>query len=294
VEDRPDEKRMKLRYDGTCRVCQVEIPARSEAIYERATKTVRCLTHDQTATLRESRTQEPPRSLEVPAVDVGTPGASARREFDRRRQAREARIRTKHPKLGGVILALSDDPHTTTSWDTGARGEERLGQRLSELCTDSMLVLHDRRIPRTRANIDHVAVTPTGIWVIDAKEYQGRPALKVEGGILRQRTEKLLVGPRDCTKLVDGVLKQVDVVHDVLLPGGRPEGRGRPWGRVPVRGILCFVTADWPLLGGAFTIRGVDVLWPKKLYPQLKTDGPLNATSIAEIHRHLAAALPPA
>ena len=285
---------MRLRYAGTCRVCQAEIPARAEAVYERATKTVRCLTHDETATSSASVTEEPPMSLEVPAVDVGTPGASARREFDRRRQAREARVRAKHPKLGGIILALGQEPQSTTSWDTGARGEERLGQRLSELCSDSLLVLHDRKIPRTRANIDHIAVTPTGIWVIDAKKYQGRPALRVEGGILRHRTEKLLVGSRDCTKLIDGVVKQVDVVHDVLLPGGRPEGDGRPWGRVPIRGVLCFVEADWPLLGGAFTIRGIDVLWSKKLYPQLKAHGPLNASSIAEIHRHLAETLPPA
>ena len=284
---------MKLRYAGTCRMCQAEIPARTEAVYERATKTVRCLAHEETAILSASGPEGSPGSLEVPAVDVGIPGASARREFDRRQQARETRVRAKHPKLGGMILALGQERQSTKSWDTGALGEERLGQRLSEVCTDSLSVLHDRRIPRTRANIDHIAVTPTGIWVIDAKKYRGRPALEVDGGILRQRTEKLLIGSRDCTKLIDGVLKQVDVVHDVLLPGG-PEGHGRPWGRVPVRGVLCFVEADWPLLGGAFTLRGVDVLWPKKLYSQFKADGPLNAASIAEIHRHLAAALPPA
>ena len=294
MEDRPDEKRLKLRYAGSCRLCQADIPARTEAIYERATKTVRCLTHGEAATSSTSGTQKATRSLQLPAVDVGTPGASARREFDRRQRAREARVRARHPKVGGLILALGEEPLSTTSWETGARGEERLGQRLSELCTDSMLVLHDRRILRTRANIDHIAVTPTGIWVIDAKRYRGRPALKVEGGILRPRTEKLLIGSRDCTKLVDGVSKQLDIVEDVLLPGGRPEGHGRPWGRVPVRGVLCFVDANWPLLGGAFTIRGVDVLWPKKLYPQLRAEGPLSASSIAEIHRHLAAALPPA
>jgi hypothetical protein len=28
---------------------------------------------------------------------------------------------------------------------------------------------------------------------------------------------------------------------------------------------MCFVTADWPLIGGTFTTRGVHVLWPKRL-----------------------------
>ena len=285
---------MKLRYAGTCRVCQVEIPARAEAVYERATKSVRCFEHDSTSTGNRVLPENQPAPGDVPDVDVGVAGASARREFDRRRQAREDRVRTKHPKLGGLLLALSDDPTTTRAWSTGALGEERLGARLNELSTDSILVLHDRRIPRTRANIDHIAVAPTGIWVIDAKKYRGRPALKIEGGILRQRTEKLLVGTRDCSRLVDGMLKQVGVVEDVLLVGGRPEGSGRPWGRVPVHGVLCFVEADWPLVGGAFATRGVDVLWPKKLYPRLQADGPLTPAAIAEIHRHLASALPTA
>lgn len=281
---------MRLRYAGQCRICEIEIPARTEAIYERSTRTVRCLTHHETATLSDSDAGGLTPSVETPAADVGTPGGSARREFDRRQQAREARVRAKHPKLGGLILALGEESQSTTAWRTGAVGEERLGARLNELCTDSMLVLHDRKIPRTRTNIDHIAVTPTGIWVIDAKKYRGRPSLKVEGGLVRPRTEKLLVGSRDCTKLVDGVRQQIDVVRDVLLP----HEPGRPWGRPPVHGVLCFVEADWPLIGGDFVIHGVDVLWPKKLYPRLRADGPLDALSIADVHRHLAAALPPA
>jgi hypothetical protein len=41
------EKRMRLRYAGTCRVCGRDLPARTEALYERSTKTVRCLEHEQ-------------------------------------------------------------------------------------------------------------------------------------------------------------------------------------------------------------------------------------------------------
>lgn len=283
---------MKLRYARTCRVCHVPIPAGTEAVYERATKTVRCLTHDEAVTANTPRTEGT--AAAPPRIDVGLPGASARREFDRRRQARQQRVRTKNPKLGGLILALSEDPQTTTAWNTGALGEERLGNRLNELSNDSLRVLHDRRIPGTRANIDHLVVAPTGVWVIDAKKYKGRPALKVHGGVFRQRVEKLCVGSRDCTTLIDGVLRQVGVVEDALLPGGQPEGSGRPWGRVPVHGVLCFVEADWPLIGGAFSIRGVDVVWPKKLYPRLQGDGSLEPAAIGAIHRHLASRLAPA
>lgn len=284
-----DEKRMRLRYAGVCRICDRELPARTDAIYERLTKTVRCLTHDTSPDTATS-----PRSSPAPtdgasdpiaataAVDPGFPGASARREFERRRATREDRIRGRHPKLGGIILALSEDPQSTTAWDTGALGEERLGKRLNELAGDSLRVLHDRQIPRSRANIDHLAVTPTGIFVIDAKKYTGRPQLKIEGGLIRPRVEKLMVGSRDCTKLVDGMLKQVSIVRDIVGSG------------VPVHGLLCFVEADWPLIGGAFTTRGVHALWPKKLYPRLMSEGPLSSGALQEIHRKLASALPPA
>ena len=61
---------------------------------------------------------------------------------------------------------------------------------------------------------------------------------------------------------------------------------------IPVHGVLCFVEADWPLIGGAFTTCGVEVLWPKKLYPILQATGSLQVESLAEIHRALASALP--
>ena len=36
------DKRMKLRYAGSCRLCGTDLPARADAIYERTSKTVRC------------------------------------------------------------------------------------------------------------------------------------------------------------------------------------------------------------------------------------------------------------
>ncbi len=270
----PDEKRMKLRYAGSCRVCGTPLPAREEAIYERTTKTVRCLACPPITDL------SPPVEDTLSEIDVGTPGASARREYERRHAKREERIRTKHPKVGGLILALSDDPQSTTAWDTGALGEERLGRRLNELASDTLRPLHDRRIPGTRANIDHIVVASSGVYVIDAKKYKGRPSLKIEGGLLRPRTEKLLVGTRDCTKLVDGMHKQLDVVRPVIGED------------IPLIGVLCFVEADWPLIGGSFATRGVKAMWPKKLYPLLAGEGPLSPPTISATHQALAMALP--
>lgn len=123
--------------------------------------------------------------------------------------------------------------------------------------------------------------------MIDAKRYQGRPQLRVEGGILRPRVETLLVGRRKCERILAGVLKQVDLVRAAL-----ESARGQ--NEAPVRGMLCFVEADWPLVGGAFTTRGVDVVWPKKAASLIQQDGSLTQCVIEAMHRSLAAAFPPA
>ena len=103
--------------------------------------------------------------------------------------------------------------------------------------------------------------------------------LKVEGGVLRTRVERVLVGRRDCTDLVDGVLKQVALVREFV-------------GEFPVTGALCFVEADWPLIGGAFTTREVQVLWPKRLAKVLgDQDGVID---VATVRHRLATHFKPA
>ena len=144
-------------------------------------------------------------------------------------------------------------------------------------------MLHDRRIPRTRANIDHIAVAPSGVYVIDAKRYKGRPDLRIQGGILRPRTTTLVVGGRDCTKLLDGMHKQVDLVRGALEES-HPDVR--------VRGMLCFVDADWPLIGGAFSIDDVDVLVAEEGGPGAQQDGPLTGDQVSAVHQILAGTFP--
>ena len=282
---------MALRYAGRCRDCGTDIPARTVAVYDRSTRTVRCLACQAVASTGAPvvspadvpQPDTPP--VEAAPVDSGTAGASARREFDRRHAKREAQLREAHPHLGGLILAMSDDPQSTRAWDAGARGEEALGRRLDQLVDQGGRVLHDRRIRATKANIDHIAVTPSGVYVIDAKRYAGkRPSLRIEGGLLRPRVEKLIVGSSDRTKLVEGSTWQVGNVRAALDGGGFAD--------VPAEGVLCFIDANWPLFGGSFAIGGVAVLWPKALYERLAARGPLDDAAIAGVHRLLAASFP--
>lgn len=132
--------------------------------------------------------------------------------------------------------------------------------------------MHDREIPRSTANIDHIVVTPGGVWVIDTKRYvEPAPQKRVVGGIIRPRVELLTVKGRDKSALVDGVLTQIGHVREVVSD-------------VPVFGVLCFVDADWGFFPDAFTVNGVHVVWPKKLAGMIaKTNGVgVDVSTVAE------------
>jgi len=195
-------------------------------------------------------------------------GSSARREYERRRANDEARLRKEWGRLGGVAVALSAEKQSTKAWSTGAVGEERVGAVLDRLASDSRRVLHDRRIPGSKANIDHLVVDSSGIWVIDAKRYAGKPERRVEGGLFRPKVEKLFVKGRDKTSLIEGVQWQMSKVQEAL-PG------------IPVVGILCFVDAEWGLLDPSFSVRDITIAWPRKLASMLKRTKPGEVDVIA-------------
>lgn len=272
-------KRMRLRYADICRECGATVAQGEMAVYDKASRSVVCVDCADRVAAEGAETVP---QVEAALIDSGTAGASARREFERRAAKREQRIRSAHPKLGGLILALTDDPQSTTAWRRGAAGEERLGGIVDALADQGVRALHDRRIPRSRANIDHIAISAAGVFVIDAKRYQGRPSLRIDGGILRPRTETLMVAGRRKNGLVDGMHRQLAAVQAVI---------GHD---VPLSGMLVFLDADWPLIGGAFVTQQVTVLWPKKAVEKITQPGPLAPARIDDLHRALATALPSA
>ncbi|HET7182919.1 MAG TPA: nuclease-related domain-containing protein [Candidatus Limnocylindrales bacterium] len=113
------------------------------------------------------------------------------------------------------------------SWGKGAVGEEALGAKLSALAEERRVILHDRRIPGSKANIDHLAVTPGGVYVIDAKHYSGRLQQRDLGRWFKTDL-RLYVGRRDCTKLLHGSEDQAQVVcrsSATQQPRGHPARR---------------------------------------------------------------------
>lgn len=176
----------------------------------------------------------------------GTAGASAQRVYEQRHQAR---------------------------WAKGARGEETVGRVLDRMTARGVVILHDRRIPGSRANIDHLAISRDGVFVIDAKHYRGR---------IEQRGVHLLVNRHRRTKLIDGLAAQVSAVETALN------------GVVPVHRVLCFVGVEWPLFRRPLRIGNATVLWPEALEQFVWREGPLTSATVQAIARVLVQALPPA
>jgi hypothetical protein len=223
------------------------------------------------------------------SLDRGTPGASARRRFEQLRAARDQRLRERFGRLGGVAVAVTSEPQSISAWERGSRGERRLGKYLESLDDGrSVILLHDRRIPGTQANIDHIAITRSGeIWVIDAKRYAGQ-ARRVNKGRRWRRDVRLVVGSRDCTQLVQAMEKQADAVRSALGAALASE-----FG-VVVQPALCFVDPDRSLLSAPFEINGVWICWRRALGRRLRRRGAMEPAQLLVLARRLVSALPAA
>jgi hypothetical protein len=210
-------------------------------------------------------------------------GASAGREHRRRRAAHEARIRRRVP-FGAAFLARVTEPQHARAWAKGQRGEERGAQALeTRLDGKGVLLLHDRRKPHSRGNIDHLAVGPGGVTVIDSKNVTGRVRVETRGFV--ERRPELRVAGRDRTSLVAGVEDQVRAVRELLAARGLPE--------VEVRGALQFIDGELPL-GGLRDVRAIALGGPRKAARLAARAGEMSSQQVEGVHRVLERALPPA
>lgn len=278
---------LALRWEGSCTSCGTRLAARTRAWWDADSRTITCL-----VCRHEAPPVAPPTSPPVsPPVAPDPPragrarasgaGASAQREYERRKAKDEQRVRDAHPHIGGFILKVRGEPQHVTAWARGAAGERELGRGLDQLASERVFALHDRRIPGRRANIDHIVVAPSGIYVVDAKRYQGKVERRDKGTLLRTDL-RLYVGRRDCSRLLDGMGGQVEAVRAVV--GTAP----------PVHPVLCFVDSDWGLFTRPFRMRGVLVCWPRALAKRVRAPDAGTPEQVAHLAELLTERLPPA
>ncbi|WP_369068394.1 nuclease-related domain-containing protein [Kineococcus terrestris] len=171
---------------------------------------------------------------------------------------------------------LEDLERRHRAWAAGAEGERLVGEVLDQLAPHGWRVLHDVHWPgRQRANIDHLAVGPGGVVVVDSKNWSGPVDVQADtvraGG--RSKAGEL-AGVRDAAAAV--------TAH---LPPRR---------RTTVVGVLCLVQQEVP----PRTVAGVTVVGRAHLadaltaLPAVLSPAAVDATA-AELHRLTSRRTPP-
>ncbi|WP_190394851.1 nuclease-related domain-containing protein [Nocardiopsis deserti] len=78
----------------------------------------------------------------------------------------------------GLVLALAVGTvvrrrGASYQWRMGAVGERRTGRRLNALRRRGWVVFHDLSLPGSRANVDHLVIGTSGVYLVDSKYRRG-------------------------------------------------------------------------------------------------------------------------
>jgi hypothetical protein len=201
-------------------------------------------------------------------VSVGRPGGSARGTWRRLRAAEWAAwTRTLPwrlaatlgigagggvlgsllaPRLGLVLGGLAAvvvgwglrfrPTSDATAWRRGAVGERHTARLLGPLERLGWVVLHDLAVPGSEANIDHLAIGPGGVFVIDSKQYRGRLQLDPSGRLWHGRYP-LAPTLRAVSFEADQAAQVLPDPGVVVLPILAVHGAQVPWGKVVMDGV---------------------------------------------------------
>jgi hypothetical protein len=145
---------------------------------------------------------------------------------------------------------------------------------------------------RRDGDVDHMALTAGGVYVVDAKRYKNaKVRVRRSAGLFSPVREQLIVNGRDRSKLLDSVTRQAAAVRVALNTFHHAEVTGAD---IPVVSVLCFDGADLPMFGTP-RIGGVPLLGAKGTAKLLRAvTGSLDEGTLAALHRHLAQAMPTA
>lgn len=177
---------------------------------------------------------------------VTTPGGGAARRVEVLEQ-RLTRQRALLEQTQREVASLEAQLH---NWRAGLDGELRVAAVLDQLRADGWQLLHDVHWPgRPKANLDHVAVGPGGVVVVDAKRWT--ETASVGGGVLR-------LGRWRKTRECESAARMAADVASLL----------RPEHRTAVVSLLCLV--DQPLTATAVE-AGVVVVGDAHLADHLRS-----------------------
>ena len=167
--------------------------------------------------------------------------AYAQQRFERERKKREARIRAALMPIAaisvvgmtalffgflvlgvavasaaavamglGILVVIGQALEAPISWGQGAAGERKTVSYLHPLIGRGFVILNNRHPAGSRADIDHLVIGPTGVFVIETKNWNGRAS---------SHFDRLTVGRRDRTAAITQVKREAAAVQFALAGG---------------------------------------------------------------------------
>lgn len=159
-----------------------------------------------------------------------------------------------------------------------------VGEVLRAAAVHGVLTLHHRRVPGQRGRVDYLAVSASGVYVIDVKHHKNAP---IELRTKDHRTDTgpdLIVSGRVMTTAAIATSRRVSAVRTVLNNAGLDN--------VPVTGAICFVDGLLPLGVANIEVRGIHILRQSSLTAFVSTTGSLDPEHRRTIQEYLAEQLP--
>jgi hypothetical protein len=122
------------------------------------------------------------------------------------------------------------------AWRRGAVGERRTARLLGRLERHEWAILHDLAVPGSPANIDHLAIGPGGVFVIDSKQYRGRLLFDSSGRLWHGRYP-LAPALRAVSFEAAQAAQVLTGPGVVVVPIVAVHGAQVPWGKVVMDGV---------------------------------------------------------
>lgn len=156
--------------------------------------------------------------------------------------ARHARqLRTPLVRVATAAGIKTRAEQRARRFEAGSAGEKRTGKMIDPLKREGWAILHDRALPRGNANVDHLAISPTGaVFMPDTKKWSAAHPVTVRAG-------RLWHGERDVTDRLDGLYHEQQTVARVLNAPVTPliamegaplhDANGRPVSELTFNGV---------------------------------------------------------
>lgn len=124
--------------------------------------------------------------------------------------ARARELRTPRVRLASAVGISTRSGRLASRYEAGAAGERATAELLDSMTREGWTILHDRALPTGRANVDHLAISPTGVVLMpDTKRWSVRyPVTACHG--------RLWHGNRDVTLRLRGIHHEARTASRVL------------------------------------------------------------------------------